>query len=482
MINPSAELAVTGVIEATRGKLIRGDLQKAKAFKGVGTDSRMISPGGLFVALHGERFDGHDYLDQALEKGAGGLLVHRDDGRDRSAVPTILVDDTLVALGDIARDWRNSFPVTVIAVTGSSGKTTTKEMIAGILGQRKNVLKTQGNFNNLIGLPLTILGLNAEHEIAVLELGTNRPGEIARLTEIAGPDIAIITNVGPAHLEGFGSMEGVWREKSDLFRSMPEGGTAVINVDDEYVRLSDSSRAKKIVTFGFGPEAEISASDVLYDGARGASFSLTIDGIKSNVIMHVSGRHNIYNALAAAASAWAAGSPRNEIIQGLANFRPISGRTEIIPLKNGAFVINDVYNANPASVREALRTLQTLRGSGKGVAVLGDMLELGREAEARHRDIGGLLADTGIEYAYLRGRLSQATAAGAIDRGMMVGQIIRFDDPAEIVDSLIARIGPGDWILVKGSRQMKMEEVVECLIRGVGRADAHPIREKEEQA
>jgi UDP-N-acetylmuramoyl-tripeptide--D-alanyl-D-alanine ligase len=299
------------------------------------------------------------------------------------------------------------------------------------------------------------------------------------LTEIAEPDIAVITNIGPAHLEGFGSMDGVWREKSDIFRCMPAGGTAVINMDDDYIRQFGRSRVGKCVTFGFGDGADVTARDIRYDGAKGVRFTLRIREMKNDVIMTVSGRHNISNALAAAALAWAAGASCDEIRHGLEDFKPVSGRMEIIPLKNGAFVINDTYNANPASVGEALNALQMLRGRGKGIAILGDMLELGEEAEIRHRDIGGLLADTEVNYAYLRGRLAQATAAGALDEGMTEGQVTCFADPVEVMDSLLSRVGSGDWILVKGSRQMKMEEVVERLVAIIGRSEgtSSPVKE-----
>ena len=428
-------------------------------------------PGCLFVALAGEKFDAHNYVSQAVEKGAGGLVVHCDDGTDRNPVPTILVGDTLTALGDLAHDWRRAFCAPVIGVTGSSGKTTTKEMIAGILERGKTVLKTQGNLNNLIGLPLTLLGLAKEHEMAVVELGTNRPGEIARLTEIAEPDVAVITNVGPAHLEGFGSLAGVWAEKSAIFGAMAAGGAAVINLDDEYVRSFETGRVKRSLTFGFDSRADVSTSDVRYEGATGVSFTLRIGEAKTGVVMSVSGKHNIQNALAAAASAWAVGIPHDEIVRGLEGFRPIAGRMEILSLANGAFVIDDTYNANPASVGEALRTLQALKGRGQGIAVLGDMLELGGEAERRHRDIGALLAETGILYAYLRGKLSRVMAAEALARGMKEGHAVCFEEPQEIMEELLGRIGPGDWVLVKGSRRMKMEEMVAGLVKAIGRAD-----------
>jgi len=460
-VNPSPDFAMADILRATGGVLLRGG--HVQSFHGITTDSRAVSPGNLFIALHGEKFDGHAYLDQAVENGAKGLLVHRDDGKERGNVPAILVDDTLKALGDLAHAWRKRFNLPILAITGSSGKTTTKEMAASILAQSKKILKTQGNYNNLIGLPLTLFRLEEEHEAAILELGTNRPGEIARLTRIAEPAVAVVTNVGPAHLEGFGTLAGVAREKGDIFRNMPPGGVAVLNADDPYIRQWDIDPALRRITFGFDADADVSAADIRYDGSAGIGFVLKIKGTSASVNLSVTGRHNAANALAAAALAWAAGSTIEEIRHGLETFTTVSGRMEIIPLGNGAFVINDTYNANPASVGEALKALQALRRQGQGIAVLGDMLELGHEAAARHRDIGGLLADTGVTWVYLRGRFSQATAAGALNKGMAESRIVHFEDPAQIIDLILSRVKRGDWILVKGSRGMKMEEVVERL-------------------
>ena len=462
------EMTVADILQATRGVLVRGTADLL--FRGMTTDSRVISEGNLFIALHGERFDGHDYLDEAVKRGAAGLLIHRDDGRDRG-IPVILVDDTLTALGGLARAWHRRFPVPVLAITGSSGKTTTKEMVAAILAQKKKVLKTLGNYNNLIGLPLTLLGLSGDHEMAILEMGTNRPGEIGRLAEIAEPRIAVVTNIGPAHLEGFGSLVGVAKEKGTIFRYISPGGTAVINLDDPFCRAFEIDGATRRVTFGFDNAADVSAADVQFAGVGGVVFTLKIKDASRIVHLPVTGRHNIANALAAAASAWAACAEIDEIRHGLEAFPPVAGRMEIIPLRNGAFVINDAYNANPASVGEALETLRTLRGSGQGIAILGDMLELGEEAEARHRDIGGLLTDTGVTWVYLRGRLSRATAAGALNRGMAEGRITRFEDPSEIMEALRTRIMAGDWVLIKGSRGTKMEQVLDALMAKIGRKD-----------
>jgi UDP-N-acetylmuramoyl-tripeptide--D-alanyl-D-alanine ligase len=270
------DFSVAEVLAAAGGALIGG--RREVRIQGVSTDSRSIAPGNLFVALPGATFDGHDYLDQAASLGAGGLLVQRWDGRDRGALPTLLVPDTVRALGDLAAAWRRRFALPVAALSGSAGKTTTKEMTALNLAGDRLVLKTAGNQNNLIGLPLTLFRLHARHEAAVLELGTNRPGEIARLASIACPDAALITNVGPAHLEGLGSLEGVAREKGDLFAHMKERGVAVVNGDDPRVRALNTSRAGQVVTFGLEGKPDVTARHLRDDDVGGIRFDLAVSG------------------------------------------------------------------------------------------------------------------------------------------------------------------------------------------------------------
>jgi UDP-N-acetylmuramoyl-tripeptide--D-alanyl-D-alanine ligase len=458
------------VLAATGGTLPEGLTPDEILFEGVTTDSRQCAPGNLFVALQGETFDGHHYLDQAIQKGAAGLLIHRRTEKTPQDIPVILVPDTLWALGDLARFWRRRFSPTLIAVTGSSGKTTTKEMAAAILGSSKNILKTEGNFNNLIGLPLTIFNLNKDHTAAIVELGTNRRGEIARLTGIAAPEIGLITNIGPAHLEGFANIAGVAEEKMDLFLNMPPDGTIIINHDDPFLRRFGDAWSGRRVSFGLKERADVRAERIAYRRERGTGFTLHVGEDHQEVVMPIAGEHQLMNALAAAASAWAAGATIADISRGLANFSPVSGRMEVLPLSNGTFVINDTYNANPASVGEAIKTLNTLRGKGRSVVVLGDMLELGDQEEIWHRKIGGLLADTGVDRVYLRGRLAGATAAGASQHGLPAAAVILREDPEEITKDLLSYAKDGDWILVKGSRMMKMEAIVEMIVTQVGRA------------
>ncbi len=458
------------VVTATGGTLVGGRI--GLLFKGVSTDSRQILRGGLFIPLKGEKFDGHDFVADAVRDGAAGFLLQKgseDKIRGKFENTTIIrVEGTLKALGDIAHFWRKKFRVTVVAITGSSGKTTTKEMLAGIAGLTKKVIKAQGNYNNLVGLPLTVLQINAHHELAILEMGTNTRGEIGRLTDIAEPDIGLITNIGPAHLEGFKSVEMVREEKLDLFRNMSDAGVAIINRDDERLLVNDKDWHGKRVTFGFRKDADVSAESIETQGMKGVGFTLRMGSFRQGITLSTAGNHNIYNALAAAASSWALGIGFPTICQGLMAFQPISGRMEIHRLKNGAFIINDTYNANPASFGEALKTLRDLKGNQKSTVIMGDMLELGDQAEVMHEYIGSLMADTGVDTIYLRGRLSPATAAGAFKGKMSKGQIVLFETPDEIINRLASHVKKGDWILVKGSRQTRMEQAVAKIIEAFG--------------
>ncbi|MEW6334680.1 MAG: UDP-N-acetylmuramoyl-tripeptide--D-alanyl-D-alanine ligase [Thermodesulfobacteriota bacterium] len=459
-------LSAGEVLKATGGVPLSGGSEWS--CRGVSTDTRTLRAGNLFIALPGKHFDGHDCLAAAAEKGAAGLVIRTDRSGSHAAgergVPVIGVPDTLQALGDIARAWRMGFTLPVVAITGSSGKTTTKEMLVAIAARSRQVLATEGNFNNLIGLPQTLFRLNREHEIAVVELGMNRPGEIARLTHIARPDMGLITNIGAAHLEGLGSLEAIREEKGALFRVMDGKGVAVINRDDDAVAMLAGRWRGERITFGLGPGADVTALRVEPAGPQGVRFRMAIDGIQTPVHLASPGEHSVRNALAAGAAAWALGFDRLSIAEGLASFRPVPGRMEIRRLQNGVFVILDTYNANPASMRESLKTLQGLRKEGRAVAILGDMMELGAQAAAWHEQIGEFLVQTGVDRVFLKGALSRSIAAGALKKGFPGERITYFDDPAEPVAPLRSLLKKDDWILIKGSRMMRMEDVAERLM------------------
>ncbi|MGE5790369.1 MAG: UDP-N-acetylmuramoyl-tripeptide--D-alanyl-D-alanine ligase, partial [Syntrophaceae bacterium] len=398
-----------------------------------------------------------------VQRGREGLL---EKSAGQAAV--ISVDDTLRALGDLARHWRARFRIPVVAVTGSSGKTTTKEMAAAIMGREKQLLKNEGNLNNLVGLPMTLFQLNESHEVAVLEMGTNRRGEIARLTEIALPTVGVITNVGPAHLEGLKSLETIREEKGDLFRVMDNRGTAVINLDDEALAPWAEEWKGKKITFGIQSDADVTASQITHEGEKGTIFKLLMEGASREILLPVLGFHNVSNALAAAAASSAAGLSFDAICQGLMAFKPVGGRMEVYRLKNGGILIDDTYNANPASVAVALKTLQGLKGECRSTVILGDMLELGGEAEKYHEEIGRSLADTGVSKAYLRGDFARVTAKGAMKRGMKSDQVLVDLSTEETVAHLKACLKTGDWVLVKGSRKMKMEQIVQAILSAIG--------------
>ncbi|MHB8092580.1 MAG: UDP-N-acetylmuramoyl-tripeptide--D-alanyl-D-alanine ligase [Syntrophales bacterium] len=455
------------LLESTGGKLLRGGIQWE--CYGISTDTRTLETGNLFVALQGENFDGSDYLTKAIQKGAAGLLIQIDRQSKLATVPenvpALGVSSALQAYGAIASRWRKNFTIPLVAVTGSSGKTTTKEMLAAIVSRTMKTLKTEGNLNNQIGLPLTLLKLRKEHQLAVVEMGTNSPGEIAKLAAIATPDIGLITNIGPAHLEGFGSLQAIAEEKGSLWTMMAGKGTAIINNDDTAVASLALRWEGKRLSFGLNDGADITARNIANAGVEGAHFDLFLDGIAIPVFLAVTGRHNVKNALAAAAAAWALGLSREEIAAGLGDFRPVSGRTEICKLANGAHLIIDTYNANPGSVAEALRNLQELQQRGKAVAILGDMLELGKASEKWHREIGTIVAAGTINSLFLKGELTKSLAEAAIKDGFPADNITFFEKPEEVVSRLRPILKKGDWVLIKGSRKMKMETVAEGIIK-----------------
>ncbi|MBN2283052.1 MAG: UDP-N-acetylmuramoyl-tripeptide--D-alanyl-D-alanine ligase [Deltaproteobacteria bacterium] len=465
-------LTTAEIVEITGGSLLRG--RSGDEFTGVCTDSRNILPGCLFIPLSGDRYDGHDFVDEALRKGAAGSLIGTgrrppDDG-DADAV-MISVPDTLNALGDIAHFWRKRFTVPVIAITGSSGKTSTKEMAAAVASSAFHVHKTPGNYNNLIGVPLTLLQMNEQQELVILEMGTNRRGEIARLTDIAEPDIGVITNIGPAHLEGLGTIDVVRDEKADLFLHMRGRGRAVLNADDPATPLIAEILDIPQVTFGVGHEAFLRAVDIKAVAVDSMRFTIRMGKAERNVTMNALGVHQVSNALAAAAAAWCAGLPLDDICEGLARYRPVQGRMTVRSLKNGAFLIDDSYNANPASVREALRALRERKGAGRLVVILGDMLELGDRAPEMHEEIGRYLASTGVDRVYLRGDFTGSVTAGALRGGMKQEGISPAGDPAVVARDLARYVTAGDWILIKGSRMLRMEEFVDALLKTIGPAE-----------
>jgi len=454
------------IAQATGGRLSPASARGTVS--GISTDSRTLRPGELFIPLRGERFDGHDFLTLAVRRGAAACLS--EDVIAGFPVPVIQVADSLAALGDLAAACRREFAGPVVAVTGSSGKTTTKEMLAAILAQQAPGLKTEGNFNNLIGLPLTLFRLEPGQRWAVLEMGMSARGEIARLAEIAVPDVGVITNIGPAHLETLHGLEGVARAKGELFAALRAGGTAVINADDDRVARLPVANGVRRLLFGMAAEAEVRAEAVSAAGAS-VSFRLLLPAGAWPVTLQVAGRHNVQNALAAAAAALALGTPAEAIVRGLEAFQPVRGRMEVVTLASGAVLLEDSYNANPLSMRAALTALDEMSGSGRRVAVLGDMLELGSAAAELHRQVGAAAAAR-CDLLLLLGAMAAETAAGARLGGMPSERIQIVDSHDTAATRLRKLLRPGDRVLVKGSRGMQMEKVSAALRAADDRSDA----------
>lgn len=444
------------------GRLVRGDLNSQA--RGVSTDSRTVQKGNLFVALAGPHFDGRAFLSQAFERGAVGALISGPWSLASTPDPGIIieVDDTLQALGDLARLWREPFSLPLVGITGSNGKTTTKEMLAGILEQGGPTLKNPGNLNNLIGLPLTLLGLGPEHRFAVLEMGMNRSGEIRRLSAIAGPTVGLITNIGPAHLEGLGSLEAISRAKGELFEALSQRDWAVINQDDPRIlELSTRCRSQKI-TFGLDSRAEVRAEGVRRD-STGLVFRLCAQGQRREIRLPLPGRHNVGNALAAAAAALILGFSFDRIQGGLEGFNPPDHRLQIRPGKRGAHLIDDSYNANPASLQAALTTFQSLRQDRRGGLVLGDMLELGSSSQTAHQELGTRIGGLGVDYLVTIGQYTPALMAESLKGKRPPAKAVHCSSPTEVLEQLDRLIQADDWVLIKGSHGMALETIAAAL-------------------
>lgn len=430
-----------------------GSMPPWTSFADISTDSRRLKEGALFVALRGLRHDGHEFALGALRNGAAAVLVE-ELPRGVDAARALIVADTLRALGDLAAHTRRRKPLQVAGITGSNGKTTTKEMVAAICERahfpppRDAVLKTKGNENNLIGLPLTLLRLSGNEAVAVLEMGMNAPGEIARLTEIAAPDVGVVTNVGPAHLEGLGTIEGVARAKGELFAAMTEKATIAVNMDDEWVvRIASEFRGRRIE---FGKGREVSARAIRDLGFDGVAFDLHVGGRRKVARLRMPGTHNVNNAMAAAAVAHGLGLDLETIHAGLEAAVAPRMRMQVVRLANDRTVVNDAYNANPASMAAALQAIG--RHAGRSIAVLGEMRELGPAAAALHREVGRCAAQSGVRVLIAVGPLAEDTAAGAHELQRSDLDVHVCPDAKAAARLIRSFWQPGDAILVKGSR------------------------------
>jgi UDP-N-acetylmuramoyl-tripeptide--D-alanyl-D-alanine ligase len=453
---------------AELARLAGGVLSGANAgFGAVLSDSRALVPGALFVALRGERFDGHQFVPEAQRQGAAGALVER---RVAVSLPQVIVPDALAALTAFAAAWRSDFAGTVVGITGSNGKTTVKEMTGAILACEGPTLVTRGNLNNHIGVPLTLCRLEASHRYAVIEMGANHQREIAHLASVAQPDVGLVINAGPAHLEGFGGLDGVAKGKGEMFEALGIDGTAVINADDRYAAFWHglARRAGRVITFGMRERADFSAHDVRGRGADdgvGMEFQLVTPAGRRAARLALAGEHNVMNALAAAAAAYAAGAGLDAIVEGLGRMRAVSGRLEIKPLPGGARLIDDSYNANPGSVCAGLRALGAI--GGPHWLVLGEMRELGEESAQLHAEIGEFARQGGVARLFAVGDDARH-AVEAFGTGATW-----FASVEDLIEALRAELASGVTVLVKGSRSNRLERVAAALGAGEAEGRAH---------
>lgn len=464
----SVPFGVGDLVAWSGGELLLGD--PSARFAAVSIDTRTLPAGALFFAIRGPRHDAHAFLAEAARLGAGGLVV--ESGPVAADLPTglpvVRVDDTTRALGAVAAGHRSGFSGPVVAITGSNGKTTTKEMCAAILAVAGPCLKTRGNLNNAYGLPLTLLEREAEHRALVVEIGMNHRGEIAPLAAIARPTVGVITNIGSAHIEHLGSRDEIAKEKGELVAALESGATAVLNADDALVMSQAGRTRARVLTFGREREADVRAERVTALGERGFAFDLVAPAGRIAVHLGAIGESVVINALAAAAAALAAGASLEHAAEGLARVEPVQGRMERIALPRNIILLNDTYNANPQSMEVALRSLASLKGQSRGIAVLGDMGELGEAAPEAHRAAGALAAELGLDYLFTLGGHAAEIAEGAVAAGMPRDRVRVGSDHEETRRALAAVLRGNDWVLVKGSRSMRMERIVETLTRTPG--------------
>lgn len=446
------------VLQAVHGELLAGDLDTK--ITGVSTDTRTIKEGDLFFALTGESSDGHKFLADALSKGAAGVVVSR---KVEARTLTIRVADTLTALGDLAAYYRSRFDPVVVGVTGSVGKTTTREMIAAVVASRGPVLKSTGNFNNEIGVPITLFELNSKHRTAVVEMAMRGPGQIDYLAKMAKPSIGVITNIHMSHIELLGTLDAIADAKGELLDHLPGDGAAILNADDAYFEYLKRRANCRVVSFGESPSADVRAVSAGIDSKGCCRFDVNTPRGTFEVRIHVPGEHNIKDALAAIAVGEVLEIDHDHMQAALAGFKAPEKRSNVLPARGGFVVIDDTYNASPASVTSALRTLKMMEG-GRKIAVLGDMLELGEHATEAHLEVGRVAKEVGVDMLVVVGELAKLIARGAIDAGMPVGSVLEFDDSWLAAKEVPGKLEERDVVLVKGSRSMKMERVVEACV------------------
>ena len=434
--------------------------------RGYSIDSRTLTSGQLFFAIRGLRFDGHQFVGPALERGAVGAVVEkafREQCPPALAVGLLAVGNTTEALQQLAQAIRRRWGKQLVAITGSTGKSTTKEMTAAILGRRFAVLKSQGNLNNYYGLPLTLTALEPAHNVAVVELAMSAPGEIALLTRIADPQVGVVTNVAPVHLQFFDSVDSIARAKRELVDNLPASATAVLNYDDRRVRRFADGLARRTLTFGFEAGADFRAVDIGPGVGNGTQFRVAGPGFDAKVNLELPGQHNIQNALAAIASASLLGATPEECRQAFAEFQPLPQRSEILTLPGGVTIINDCYNSNPLAMEKLLETLAVWPGARRRIVVAGEMLELGPTARELHRQVGRKCSGSGVDWLIAVQGDARYFLEGAQEAGSAKEHLQFFDSAGDAVEFCRGLLQTGDVVLVKGSRAVHLEKVVELL-------------------
>jgi UDP-N-acetylmuramoyl-tripeptide--D-alanyl-D-alanine ligase len=456
-------MTLKNIAGACEGTYIGAKELEDKVICGAVIDSRLVEEDYLFIPIKGERVDGHKFITQVFEKGACCVLSEVE--LENPAGPYIRVESSEVALKKIAAFYRQSLPIKVVGITGSVGKTSTKEMIASVVSQKYNVHKTAGNFNNEIGLPLTVFGIRAEHEVAILEMGISDFNEMHRLATVANPDICVITNIGLCHLENLGTRDGILQAKTECFEHMKEGGLAILNGDDDKLSTKKNVNGRDTVFYGIGTGNGIYATDVANLGFEGMSAVIHTPQGELEAYITIPGEHNVYNALAATAVGLELGLTLEEIQKGIAEAKTIAGRTNVIRA-NGYNVIDDCYNANPVSMEAALDVLS--HAKGRTIAVLGDMGELGENEKALHFGVGKCVAEKKIHTLFCAGSLAAEYKAGveaSADDVKDVCQVFYFENRDDMIESILSYVKEGDNILIKASHFMDFPKVVEALTK-----------------
>lgn len=440
------------------GKLCRAEGKENTCIEGAVLDSRQVKPGYLFFATKGERVDGHSFIPAVEKQGAAAVVCEKEP--EETTLPYILVEDSFVALKSIAEFYRQSLDVTVVGITGSVGKTSTKEFIATVLSEKYNVLKTEGNFNNEVGLPLTILKIRDEHEVAVIEMGISEFGEMHRLSKVARPDVCVITNIGQCHLENLGTRDGILKAKSEIFDYMNELGFIVINGDDDKLNTVDEVNGIVPICYGLGSDNDVYAEQIVNKGLFGSEALMHMEGSEYPIKVTLPGEHMVYNALAAACVGRILDMDVDMIQKGLQKVKPVGGRSNIIRADKYV-IIDDCYNANPVSMKAAIDLLNS--AGGRTVAILGDMFELGVKEREMHADVGGYAADKGIDIICCIGGLSKDMYESVSKSISGSSKAFYFETKEALINSLPEVLKQNDTVLVKASHGMHFEEVVEWL-------------------